>query len=224
MTPTRFSRLIGIAPSASLRSKSRGGELDDRRLVRIRPQPLDRVVDEQEAVVERGEVRPQAAQQRRERDGRAERREEAVADVAGDDELRADRQEAREVANPARRRVHAPSCSLRRALRSGARRRGAGRSSSRTRGTLRRIDHLHRHLAGVEPARDVEREPARGERLQQRAETRRTSDPRPARRAAFARPSPRRRVARTTLKFTVRSAAIDAQAHEIVVPARRGGN
>ena len=74
-----------------------GRQLDDLGLVRIRPQALDGVVDEQEAVVERSEVRPQAAQERRERRRRAERREEAVADVAREHELRSDRQQAREV-------------------------------------------------------------------------------------------------------------------------------
>jgi hypothetical protein len=53
MTPTRFSRLIGHRAVGELQLEELGRLLDDRGLVGIRPQAVDRVVDEQEAVVER---------------------------------------------------------------------------------------------------------------------------------------------------------------------------
>ena len=54
-------------------------------------------------------MHPQATQQWRERRTLLVGREKTVADIAGDDELRADRQQPLQVGDPARRGVHGGS-------------------------------------------------------------------------------------------------------------------
>ena len=83
-----------------------GRELHRGRLVRIGSQSLDRIEHQQELVVELRQVHPQAAQQRRECRALLVGGEKAVANIAGDDELRADRQQPLQVGDPARRGIH----------------------------------------------------------------------------------------------------------------------